>query len=94
MTTPETVHVWDEHWRPVPVPGYEMAYSVSSLHRVRSEYRHITHIGPGQQPEFTRTVRTRILRASHDGGVTLSVNGVPRWVRIDDLVQAAFGEAA
>jgi hypothetical protein len=81
-----------EQWVPVPLSQYSDAYSVSSRGRIRSEHRQIVHIGPWGR-EFTRTIRARMLRPGHDNGVTLSANGVPRWVRIADLVQQAFGEA-
>ena len=78
----------DQQWRPVPVTGYDHAYSVSDHHQVRNEQRLITHDGPWRP--FSRTIKERILKAKPDGYVTLSVDNIPKCVRIADLVRQAF----
>ncbi|MGZ4563130.1 MAG: NUMOD4 domain-containing protein [Mycobacterium sp.] len=82
----------EEIWLPVPIRGYEAAYSISDRGRVRSEYRLITHQGPWRV--FTRPIRERVLKPKPDGFVTLSVGNVPISIRVQDLVRQVFGKAA
>jgi hypothetical protein len=94
MTTPP-----NERWRPLPtqvgdvdLTRYRGSYSVSAHpNRVRSDERKITHQGPWRA-EFTRTIRTRILRPSKTGEVTLSAHNVPTTIKVDALVAAAFAD--
>lgn len=89
MTIPQN---FEEQWKPVPVCGYESAYSVSDHWRVRSERRLITHEGPFGV--YTRPIRERVLRVKPNGYVSLYVGSVPKHVRVADMVLQAFGEAA
>lgn len=78
----------DEEWR--PVVGYEGAYEVSDMGRVRSLDRPIPH---GRYPGKTRIMRGRVLRPALSAGyphVNLSVSGVGRAAKIHWLVAAAF----
>lgn len=77
----------DEIW--LPVPGYEGAYSVSNLGRVRSEARTVPHPSCGEI-----RLRERVLKQATvtDGylSVDLSAGGVVVQRRVHALVLEAF----
>jgi hypothetical protein len=74
----------EEEWR--PVAGYEGAYEVSNLGRVRS----LDRVVMGQRGP--RRLTGKMLRpGAHNEYVTLNRNGRGRTYPIHRLVEAAFG---
>ena len=81
-----------EQWRPVPVPGFERRYQVSSAGRVRGVER-CCHTGNKYGTPATRRVPAKVIATVTDRGylaVGLWANGRKRTRHVHTLVLEAF----
>lgn len=83
-----------EIWLPVPFPGYEKHYMVSSLGRVKSLRKLVAWVHPKTGKQFVLHRAERVLRQKPGAGgyvrVTISAYGKEKSVFVHVLVLSAF----